>query len=218
MCKQDVEYNKIPIKESRLEKEIDIEERISPTPITTAVKVKQPLLKRMGKAIFGGSDEEGGSGFMNYLTHEIIIPSIQNIIVESVQNGIQMIVYGERRGPSGNRYYDNRSSYTNYQNAYRPKYNDRNSRVVREANLGFEMYEITNRDNAQTVRDTLLEIADSYNYASVGDYYDLINIKTNYTDNSFGWSYDTLCGVRILPIDGGRTYRLNLPRPERIPK
>lgn len=214
MDKQGTEYNKIPTRPKKIENDEAVnEKKVYTSPITTGNKIKKPLIKRIGGAIFGGGED--GGGFLNYLTKEIIIPSIQNIIVESVQNGIQMIVYGERRGPS-NRYYDNRSNYTNYQNAYRSKYSS--SRPVQSFNSGFESYEIETRRDAELVRDTLIEISDSYGVVSVADYYTLINVKSNYTDNDYGWDFETISRTVIVAVDGGRSYRLNLPRPERIRK
>ena len=56
----------------------------------------------------------------------------------------------------------------------------------------------------------LQEYADEYNQVSLADFFDLMGINTQYTDNNYGWMYDDVMKGKVVMIRGG--YALRLPR------
>lgn len=183
-------------------------------------KVKRSLLSRLITGLVG---PEGASSIGGYVSQEIIKPAVKNIIVDAVTSGINMIMYGDRGMPNrGSRYYgssDNRPR-TNYSNAYSSRpgpANERSYSYAREpaidpkspvimsntARYGVEEYVIQDRYDAAHVLTTLTECADRYGIVSVADYYDLIKVTSNFTDNSYGWRHDSISAARIVPVRGG---------------
>lgn len=171
-----------------------------------AVPHKKKFFERVSSNLFGDH------GITGYLTSEIVIPAIKNIVVDSVTSGINMAIYGETKGRS-KAGAPTRGGYTNYAKAYdrisgraTPQRNEK----VRASNRVDE-YVIRDRAEAVEVMETMLEVAAVYGTVSVADYYDLIGIDTTYTDNSYGWTEDDVRHFTIRPITGG--YIINLPKP-----
>ena len=117
-----------------------------------------------------------------------------------------MILFGgtsRKSGASGSRV--NYVSYNNYSNS-----RNENS-VVRRPVTGysFDKIRIDNRGEAEEVLSQMDAIIEKYGMARVTDFYDLVGVTGNYTDNKYGWS--NLSTARIVRTsDGG--YVIELPR------
>jgi hypothetical protein len=75
-------------------------------------------------------------------------------------------------------------------------------------------YIIEERYDAARVLTTLTENAEVYGSVSVADYYDLIGVATRYTDNTYGWTMESITQASIVPIRGG--YVIKFPPVEVI--
>lgn len=221
------DYNKVPVRNNmEVQKNADVESNssaIESRPKLQGVvgaapkKVKRSLLSRLIAGLVG---PEGASGIGGYVSQEIIKPAVKNIIVDAVTSGINMIMYGDRGMSNRSNRYSGSSDHrprTNYSSAYssRPANNERSygrestseSRSAQvlsnTSRYGVEEYIIEDRYDAAHVFTTLKECADRYGMVSVADYYDLINVTSNFTDNSYGWKHDSISTARIVPIRGG---------------
>ena len=195
-----VDDNNEEVKNKRktLDKVIDIQPK----------KVKRNLGSRL---VHGILVPEGLPGIGSYVSEEIIVPAIKNIIVDAVTSGINMVMYGESKG-QGPRHYG-RTPYNSYGSSPRPttNYTSRYTSTQpepstvrpRSVRQGVEEYIIENREDAAHVLTTLTEQADMYGSVSVADYYDLIGIHSDYTDNNYGWLLDTIVHSTIRPVRGG---------------
>lgn len=194
---------------------------------TAPKKVKKSLLSRLITGLVG---PDGASNIGGYISEEIVKPAIKNIVVDTamsginiavdaITSGINMAVYGDRgvpnRGPRyGNHHY---RPNTNYGNAYSSRPTPTAERTYgrepiaepRRANVGssssrygVEEYSITQRHDAAHVLTSLTEFADRFGMVSVADYYDLIKVESNYTDNNYGWKHDAITAARIVPLRG----------------
>lgn len=229
------EYNKI---EARNNMDINNEEEVvkdaKKEPLKRVVsvepkKVKKGLLSRLAVGVLG---PEGLPGIGSYVADEIIKPAIKNLIVDSVTSGINKMMYGERGGPSG-RGYNNYSQsgrghhpqYTNYANRYAPgnqqpvqptyaQPQQQQDNRVSAARYGVDEYIINGRNDASHVLISLTEHANSYGTVSVADYYDLIGIASEFTDNNYGWSAEGMARATIQPIRNG--YVIKFPPVEVI--
>ena len=68
------------------------------------------------------------------------------------------------------------------------------------------------RTNALVALSNLENIFDRYGVVSVGDLYDMADIKCDYTYSRFGWrNYDDIHGAKIVKVKGG--YMIDLPEP-----
>lgn len=183
-------------------------------------KVKKTLMTRLVDGVMG---PEGVPGIGAYVNEEIIKPAIKNIIVDAVTSGINMIMYGDK-GPGGNRGPTNHSIRNNAPYQPRTNYTSRYTNAQPEPAkkiaarpkevTGVEEYIIEDRYDASSVLTQLTENADMYDSVSVADYYDLIGVPSNYTDNNYGWTIDNITSATILPVRGG--YIIKFPQVEVI--
>ena len=209
-------YNKIPQKVSNVNQQApQVETRTRPAPITTAKPMKRSLFSRLGNAMFG---EGGVKSVFRYIGQEVVVPALQHIVVDGVNSGINMLVYGENKPPMKPQSYQARpyygGGYTNYSNRYigaqqhvqqGPQYISN----VRASNRVAD-YIIEDRNSALDVLARLTEQATAYDVASVADYYDMIGVETSYTDYDYGWPADVLTHTTIKPSNGG--WFIDLPQ------
>lgn len=226
MTKQ--KYNEVPVKDNmKVEVEVDVnvnEEVKEKKNLKKLVDVQPKKVKHglLGRLIHGVMGPEGLPSIGAYVNDEIVKPAIKNIIVDAVTSGINMVMYGEkspskggtRPGYGGHRSTSYRPS-TNYSNRYsnsRPETEER--RPARPLRYGVEEYIIEERFDAAHVLTTLTENADAYDSVSVADYYDLIGVPSQYTDNTYGWTIDSITQASIVPVRGG--YIIKFPAVEVI--
>ena len=65
-------------------------------------------------------------------------------------------------------------------------------------------------EGAKTVLDRLNEIVNRCKFASVSDFYDLIGLKSSYSDTVWGWT--NLSGTNVIETHNG--FSLSLPQAE----
>ena len=202
-----MEYNKI--KPNPQETKDNSEERPKLKKVVQATIQKKSLWKRFSLAMFG---ENGLPGVARSIGKDIIVPMIQNMIVDSIVNGVQRMVYKDEYRPYN---YKGTGKYTNYNKVYTTNsYSSRmpQKKVYGEYENNNEEYRIPTRGEAVQVLDDLIEAAERYGNVSIADYYDMIGVPTNYTDNNYGWTAVTIRNAEIRPTRGG--YVINFPRPE----
>ena len=214
-------YNEIEVKDNMKIEEVEpevVEKKEMKTIVSAKPKkVKKNLVSRLVNGVLG---PDGVPSIGAYVNEEIIKPAVKNIIVDAVTSGINMIMYGEkapRRG-EGTRYGGARttstSRYTNYSAVHRTQQEVTTERKVHSARYIVEEYIIEDRYDASHVLTSLTESADMYQTVSVADYYDLIGVNSKYTDNSYGWTLDSISRATIVPVRGG--YVIKFPTVEPI--
>lgn len=143
------------------------------------------------------------SSVMQYIFADVLVPMAQQTIVDMVQNGVAMLVYGDTRKttPSGSRF-----AYGNCYNNSRPE--PRGTVNVRTG-LDYDSPVFASRMDAEEVLSTLESIIDQYGMASVSDLYDACDLSTsNYQLNKFGWT--NLAMADVVRVREG--YKLKLPK------
>lgn len=177
-------------------------------------KRKKPLTKRIAQA-FGAAE---GQGVLEYILHDIIIPATQNMIADSISNGVDMAIFGEvRNRQRGGRY--RAESRTRYDRvSWRDDDRDRLSRrdyrdeitPRRSALYDYEEIIFDRKEDVEAVISGLIEIVDTHGETTVGDLYDLAGVKApDYTVDNYGWT--NLAHASYRHIRDG--YVLDLPRP-----
>lgn len=178
--------------------------------VASATKRKKSMAKKFKEAFVGEDGDD--QSVADYILYDVLVPAAKNTISDMVTGGIEMILYGERRGSSRmNR--DRGRSYVNYSGYSTRRDNDRarnSSRVRRSARDRVYNDDIVlpTRGEAEQVIDSLLDIIDQYGSASIADLYSLTGIDSDFTDNSYGWTNLSTASVSRTR-DG---YILNLPR------
>lgn len=178
--------------------------------------------KSLGKKITEIFLEDDTRSVGDYIVHDVLIPAAKGMISDMVGGGIEMLLFGGRRGSRTTR--DRGRSYVNYNTAsYRgttresslhreSRDSGRNISSVGRARFDFDEIVLDTRGEAEEVLSHLADLVIDYNEASVADLYDLVGITSSYTDNKWGWK--DLRGASVNRIRGG--YMLNLPRPQPI--
>lgn len=167
------------------------------------VKQKKSLGKKFAETFLGENIESVSS----YIIYDVIIPAAKNMIFDTVNNGFEMLLFGQIRGSRTRR--DRGRSYVSYSSYYKDRDRDRQISLRNRARHNFDDIILESRGEAEEVLSHLVELIDVYGMASVADLYDLVGVTSNFTDNRYGW--DNLSSARVVPVRGG--YLLELPRP-----
>lgn len=169
--------------------------------VTGSVKTKKKSEVRKFTDVFISDDI---SKVKDSVIFDILIPSFKKIISEVVTNGIDMILYGEagRTKKSGGVAaskvsYRNYSDYSNEHRNYKP--------AIRST-YNYDEVILDSRGDAEAVLMRLDEIIDEYDFASVGDMYDIVGVTGSYTDNDYGWT--DIRNARIERVREGYVIRM----------
>lgn len=140
----------------------------------------------------------------SYILMDVLVPALKSTIVDIVNNGINMIFYGETRGSK-----KSASSGVSYGRYYDKDYDRRNNCSNRFRNkYSYDDIVLDNRGDAEEVLSSMDDLIDRYRFASVGDLYDLVGITGDYTDNKYGWT--DIRNAQVVRVRNG--YMLKLPR------
>ncbi len=142
----------------------------------------------------------------SYILQDILVPAVKKAISDIVTNGIDMILYGEtgrtkKKSPSSN------VSYRSYYE--REKEHDRDRYASRgRSNYSYNDIIIDNRGEAEEVLSRMDELIDTYGLASVADFYELVGVTGQYTDNKYGWT--DIRNASVVRVRDG--YIIKLPK------
>lgn len=142
----------------------------------------------------------------DHIIKDVAIPSLKNVIVDLVWKSINMVMFGDDRPrtPSG----------TNYANTSRVSYNQYSIRSANPARpaaapINYQDVIFSSRGDADEVLNQMVDALGTYGNVSVADFYDLVGMTANYTDNKYGW-YD-IRNAYVQAVSGG--YVIKLPKP-----
>ena len=182
-------------------------------PVTTNVVVKKESeAKRLGKKFFSEDAKTVGS----HVVESVVIPSLQKLLSDAVKGAIDWLIYGSKgsKNSSGvvtisyGSYY-NRSGYINPTPVYtNPMLNNKPTLYAVNDII------IADRGEAEEVLLRMKESINSYGMVSVGDFYDLVGQRANFTDQKWGW-FD-LRTADIIRVDGG--FCIRFPKVQPIEK
>lgn len=219
-------YNEIKVKDNMKvdnngeEPKVEERQKLEKIVDVAPKKAKRGLLSRLITGVIG---PEGLPGIGEYVNNEIIKPAIKNIIYDGITSATRMALFKDKGGPSNSYGYRNYQPHQSYRptNNYNSQYSHPNvpqpsqrDRTTRSRYGVLEEYTIEDRFVAAQVLTTLTEQADRYDTASVADYYELIGVDSVFTDNDYGWTYDSLTRASIVPTRGG--YIIKFPPVEVI--
>lgn len=142
----------------------------------------------------------------DYILLDVLVPAFKNAITDIVKNGCDMLIWGEVRHDRKKHAKTSRISYSDYYDRDR-----RDSRDYRSARSGYDFDDIILDTKAEglEVLDSLEDVIEKYDQASVADLYDLVGLSGNYTDYKYGWKNLRSADV-VRTRDGD--YILKLPR------
>ena len=172
-----------------------------------AIVKEKGLFKRIGETFLS----EDAQNVKDYIFRDVIIPAIKDTIVSIVQNGVEMLFYGETKASSIARK-SNQGTYIGYSSMFKGDPRDRKvmrSEPAQTRSDGREFIYPT-RGQADEALHLLYECLEDYRVATVADLCRISRIAEQYTDNYYGW-YD-LSGAHVKRIFGNQ-FVLVLPKP-----
>lgn len=164
-------------------------------------KKKSGLQKVVG--IFVPDDVDDIQG---YIFDEIVVPAVKDIIIDSIGAFFGVNIKTNRNS--------NRSGGNAGRVSYRKYYDDRDrtdrdrAPVRNRSVYDFDDVIIDSRGEAEEVLTRMCELIATYDVASVADFYDLVGITGEWTDNKYGW--DDLRSAYVFRT--GRGYMIKFPR------
>lgn len=116
----------------------------------------------------------------SYIFEDIVVPAVKDIILDAVRAFLG--VNGTSRGRSS----------TSSKISYRKYYDDRDRRDSAPTRTrtwyDYDDIILETRGEAEDVLERMEELIDMYQLVSVADFYDLVGVSGNYTDNKYGWT------------------------------
>jgi len=137
----------------------------------------------------------------SYIFEDIVVPAVKDIILDAVRAFLG--VNGTSRGRSS----------TSSKISYRKYYDDRDRRDsgnVSRTRTGYDYDDIIleSRGEAEDVLERMDELIATYQVVSVADFYDLVGVSGNYTDNKYGWT--DIRNASVIRVRDG--YMIKLPK------
>ena len=140
----------------------------------------------------------------DHILKDVAVPKLQDFFADLMIATINMIFHGDDRP---------RSNYNNYAQPSRVSYNrysnQNNQQRPVMAQINYQDVIFSSRGDADEVLGQMSDAVASYGAVSVADFYDLVGMTANYTDNKYGW-YD-IRNAYVQPVSGG--YVIKLPKP-----
>lgn len=155
------------------------------TDIQPVVKSKVVVKKQSGLQKFAKSFlAEDAKSIGDYVLNDIIMRSIKDTFFDMVTNGLRMALFGDARPNNRNRTtVGSKYSYNSILDGPRTKGYSRGERI-----WNFDELIIPNREEAEGVIAQLFDILERYERVRVADFYTLLGLDYEYTDNDYGWT------------------------------
>lgn len=182
-----------------------------------AVQRKKSLVKRFSETFFDGARIED---VVEYVIKDIVVPAAKDLITDSVQMGLHRTFHGDRlppprhrRGGKSSRYDD--GPYTPYGRTSRESARRREDPRERSAHRPRTMHDwedvvVNSRAEAEAVLDKMYEALEQYDQVTVLDLYDMCEMDSDFTQETWGWT--DLGRAHVGRLRGGQ-YVIELPPP-----
>lgn len=161
------------------------------------------------RKIVGSVIAEDPKNVKDRLVSDVVVPTIKKVIVDLIQDGISLLVYGQAGGRKPSSTPASKVSYRSFYDSSRAE-----PKATSNYASGYSYSDIVldSRGDAEEVLDRLEESIKAYGMVSVADLYDLVGISGEFTDNKYGWY--NLRGADVQRVNNG--YWLKLPRAQAL--
>lgn len=178
--------------------------------VTGKVKTKKNEVRKFTDIFIA----EDANSVKSYILDDLLIPTVKNLFVDVIQNSVEMLILGGKRGGRDGRrasYVDN-VSYRDYGRYSRDDRSYSSSRSSRNS-FDYEQIVFETRRDAEKVLDSLDDIIRRFGLARVADLYDMCQMTAPYTAHDYGWT--SLSRAKVVSVRGGG-YAIDLPRASAI--
>ena len=210
---RDTDDHEFPSNSNKKKERIDAvkEKNITQVVSGKVIKKQRTFGQKLAETFFGDDARSVG----DYLLNDILVPAMKSTLSDMVGGGIEMLLFGERKSSTRGRLFRDRDrSYVPYNRMSRRDDVDDRRYISKAARSRHDFDEIIleTRGEAEDVLSHVVDIIDDYGVASVADYYDLLGVEGNFTDNKYGWT--NVSDAYITRTRDG--YSIRLPRPREI--
>lgn len=193
--KMEAKNEQVPTRERKFEKVV-----------TKPVKKK----KKSGMAKLAETFiQEDISTVKQKIIEDVVIPAVKKILDDAISESIHMLLY---KGEPRERGRGPRVSYDRYYSSYRDRDRDRDRDDRRDERprprYSPEDIVLDSRGEAEEILAIMREALETYRNVSVADFYDLVGVTGDYTDNKYGWV--DLQSARVVRVSDG--YIIKFPR------
>lgn len=169
------------------------------------VKGEVKVKKKSELSKLANNYSEDVKNVKSYIFRDVLIPTLKKVLWDVITGGADILIYGgSGRGRS-----NSTSSKVSYRDFYERSTNRFGSdREEHKQRVGYDYDNVTldSRTEAEEVLMRMTEIIDTYGVVSVMDFYDLIGISSNYTDDNYGWT--NLHNAEPVRVRDGWTIKL----------
>lgn len=178
---------------------------------------KRGLGRKFRETFIGGSARMA----VEYMVADVVIPAIQDTMIDALQGGIERLIKGEgrssRRGTpsaySNTAHVDYRGMGMNRATTQTRLPSSRMLSRQSRARHDFDELVIPTRAEAEEVVDQLFDMLSRFELVTVADLYEMTGIQSSHADVKWGWT--SLRGAKVQRLRNGG-YLLNLPEPEAL--
>ena len=187
--------------------------------VKTAGVVRKPTVGSRVRETFAG---EGARETGAYVFFDVIIPAIKAMMFDTITQGADRILFGGRdvirsgmaNAPRGTRTDYNKVSTQNANSRYPGRDFDGHGgrELSKRARSNHQTGDILleTRGEAEMVLDTMQDLISRFQWVSLPEFYDLVDVTAEFTDEKWGWS--NISSAQIRPSRG--KYVILLPSPE----
>ena len=187
--------------------------------VKTAGVVRKPTVGSRVRETFAG---EGARETGTYVFFDVIIPAIKAMMFDTITQGADRILFGGRdvirsgmaNAPRGTRTDYNKVSTQNANSRYPGRDFDGHGgrELSKRARSNHQTGDILleTRGEAEMVLDTMQDLISRFQWVSLPEFYDLVDVTAEFTDEKWGWS--NISSAQIRPSRG--KYVILLPSPE----
>lgn len=146
------------------------------------VKKRGFLSKFKGSMV---SEDAGNVG--EYIVTDIVIPTVKDLVFNSVRGALEMVLYGRVSKRSGK--HTPYSSISSGGYVYNGIKSQKEKSVPRNSSAYFDVNNVMfeERRDAEEVLDTMVTLLEDYGSCSITDFYDAMGQSAPYTAEKYGW-------------------------------
>ena len=134
-----------------------------------------------------------------YVFEDVVVPAVKTVILDAVKSFLGFEGRGTRYSTA---------SKISYRKYYEDRRDDGCTSNRKRTGYDYDDIILDNRGEAEDVLSRMDELIEVYGVVSVGDFYDLVGITGNYTDNKYGWT--NIHNASIQRVREG--YLIKLPK------
>lgn len=147
---------------------------------------------------------EDTSNVKSYILMDVIVPAIRNLIEDIIVDSTHMLL----RGDAGRKHkYGSSYNKIPFDRLYDYDKRSRDANTIRSG-YDYEEYIIDTLAEAKEVLSRMDDIIARYGTVSIADFYELVGVRCNYTDNKYGWT--NVRNANIVRVREG--YIIKLPK------